>query len=161
MTIRGTFEFDLPMSMGRLVLDTPVLEHFWRHRQNRFWSREAGGQLFAKIEEQMVCIKEATGPRKTDLRSAFSYVPDRDAERSEIERQYAQGLHYVGDWHTHREKVPNPSSVDLKSLREIVQRSRHDLRGFFLVVVGTLPFPEGLYVSFMTPDENHKLQAKT
>jgi integrative and conjugative element protein (TIGR02256 family) len=130
-----------------LILETPVLEHFRVYQQRRWYQKESGGQLFARIAGDAIRVAEATGPRKTDKRSRFSFVADRRAEQREIRGRYADGLHYVGDWHTHPERIPTPSGLDLESIRECVRRSTHRLNAFVLVVVGNADFPEGLHVS--------------
>ena len=60
---------------------------------------------------------------------------------------HADGLHYVGDWHTHPDPVPLPSMTDLHSISECLIRSRHELNAFVMVIVGTAPLPEALHVS--------------
>lgn len=133
--------------MGQvLAFADRVLDHFGSHRQVRPWHREAGGQLFAAIEGSKIVVEEATGPRPGDRRTRTSYLPDRAAERLEIEDRFRSGLHFVGDWHTHPEKVPNPSSRDIASIGESVLKSSHTLNGFILVVVGRSGPPEGLHV---------------
>ena len=129
-----------------LVLTDPVLSHFDCHRQLASKSRESGGQLFARIDETSIVVERATGPRPTDRRSFLSFVPDRMAERREIGRYFKAGLHYVGDWHTHPEPNPRPSKTDIRSFRNMFRRSRHQLAGFVMVIVGTADAPEGLYV---------------
>ena len=74
-------------------------------------------------------------------------MPDRRAEQEEIKRMYNDGFHYVGDWHTHPDTYPAPSAVDVDSIRESVLKSRHDLNGFLMVVVGTGPVPQSLHIS--------------
>jgi integrative and conjugative element protein (TIGR02256 family) len=56
------------------------------------------------------------------------------------------GLHFIGDWHTHPERVPSPSASDIRSIREAVTRSVHHLNGFVLLIAGTEAFPLGLFV---------------
>jgi integrative and conjugative element protein (TIGR02256 family) len=129
-----------------LVFGDSVVEHFLRHRQLRWWQREAGGQLFAHFEGARIVIEQATGPRRTDLRTRWSYIPDRRAEQREIKQLHAQGFHYVGDWHSHPEQRPSPSNPDTRSIAECVCKSTHNLNGFVLVVVGQRKFPEGLNV---------------
>jgi integrative and conjugative element protein (TIGR02256 family) len=147
------FTYALPGDLGVLTLSSQVLQHFTAHRQRKLLAREAGGQLFATFADPSVmAVVEATGPRKNDKRSVFSYRPDRMAERAEIEERFARGLHFVGDWHTHRERVPNPSDEDKRSIIESVHQSAHDLAGFLLVVVGQVEFPDGLHVSFHSRD---------
>ena len=139
--------FDLGASAQRLILESLVVEHLEIHRQLTPQHREAGGQLFATFSDGATIIKEATGPRRTDHRRRTSYRPDRKAEQQEILERHARGLHYVGDWHTHPSLRPTPSHLDYLRIQETVRQSTHQLDGFILIVVGTLPAPAGLYVS--------------
>lgn len=127
-----------------LVLTDAVLEHFNAYRQTRFWHREAGGLLFARIAGNVITIEEASGPRPTDRRSRFSYQGDRRAEQQEIDVRYTLGLHYVGDWHSHPEPRPRPSGADDRAMMSRVNASTHQLQGFLFAIVGTAEFPDGL-----------------
>lgn len=135
---------------GGLILhiDEPVLAHFYGNAQHKCWSREAGGQLFAFIKHNRWVVAKATGPRATDFRSRFGFRPDRKAERAEILALFQEGLHYVGDWHTHPQNVPSPSHTDIRNITETVQASEHSLSGFLMAIVGRLPAPDGLWLSF-------------
>lgn len=130
-----------------VVLPDHVMFHLQLHRQTRWFSREAGGQLFSGLEGGDVVIDRITGPRATDWRTRTSYRPNRVAERKEIRDQFRQGLHFVGDWHSHPEPRPTPSSTDLRSIAECVRHSVHELNGFILLIVGLAPWPDGLHVS--------------
>lgn len=134
-----------------------VLDHFCRHRQQTLKVREAGGQLFAHFDENIVRIQKATGPRPADYRSRNSFVPNRSAERREIRRLFRIGLYYVGDWHTHPERNPSPSQTDLTSFRDMFLKSKHELAGFVMVIVGTAPVPNCLFVALCTGDSLHEL----
>lgn len=136
-----------------------TLATFDANRQRRFYQREAGGQLFARISNNDWEIVSATGPRLQDRRSRFSFWPHRASEQEEIFAQHARGLDYVGDWHTHPEDTPKPSPDDLTSITQIVRRSTHHLPGFLLLIVGQRSFPEGLWASFHSVDGTHS-QAK-
>src|SRR5262249_58916712 len=78
---RGVISFDIGYSGQRLSLDDTVLAHFDRHRQTRFWHREAGGLLFSRLTLPTIDVCAITGPRRSDLRSRYSYWPDERAER--------------------------------------------------------------------------------
>lgn len=132
---------------SKLFISDEVVSHLMKHRQFRIWSREAGGQLFATFDGPDVTIRKATGPRRTDRRGRRHYEPDRAAENAEIAKKHADGLHFVGDWHTHPEHRPKPSALDIESLGECVRRSSHQLRAFFLIVVGRDPSSEGFHIS--------------
>lgn len=130
-----------------IVLDEAVLEHFAKHRQEGANDLEAGGQLFARFSLGAAHVVIATGPRRTDKRTRTSYAPDRKAEQREINFWFKQGLHYIGDWHTHPSLKPEPSGTDRKSIEVTTKRSRHNLPGLVMVIVGNGPLPGGLRMS--------------
>jgi len=125
-----------------------VMSTFHKHRQTHLLRREAGGQLFARVRGPRWEIMAATGPRDRDRRGRFLFWPDRRSEQEEIYDFHAQGLDYVGDWHTHPQDEPEPSQPDLESISTIVSSSRHNMPGFLLVIVGRRHFPAGIWVSF-------------
>ena len=149
--------YTLNESNFSITIADNVLDHFERHRQVRFWDKEAGGQLFACFEPNRTLIQEVTGPRPTDKRSRHSYRPDRLAEQREILEMFDKNYHYVGDWHTHPSPAPSPSGTDVFNISSCVARSEHELNGFLMIIVGTDPFPEGLRVSFHTAEGRNLL----
>lgn len=154
--------YSLPDDLGKVLIMPDVVAHLEAHKQHKWTSKEAGGQLFATFDDaKIVRIVEATGPRATDKRSLLGYRPDRLAEKVEITERYARGLHFVGDWHTHYQKHPEPSSTDTNNMGELVRLSSHGLRGFVLVVVGQAKFPDGLHVSFHSPSSSSVLIVST
>lgn len=130
-----------------VILTDAVLEHFRRHQQLRKSDTEAGGQIFGRSQGETITIEEATGPRRSDIRSRYSYIPDRKAEQREINERFSSALHFIGDWHTHPEPIPRPSETDLDNMRECVRKSRRAVSGFLLIIVGTAPLPRGLHAS--------------
>jgi integrative and conjugative element protein (TIGR02256 family) len=118
-----------------------------RYRQRGLSSREAGGQLFGRVADDGWAVEQATGPRRSDFRTRFNFRPNRSSERREIEELFREGLHYLGDWHTHPEIAPEPSSTDIESMQEMVVASRHELPGFIMMIVGTGTGTAGLSIS--------------
>jgi integrative and conjugative element protein (TIGR02256 family) len=154
---RRMIVFPIGTSGQRLVFSSAVVGHFRNHRQLRWWHREAGGQLFARFAMPDIVIEKATGPRRSDWRTRYSYRPNRRAEQREFRAHYARGLHFVGDWHTHPESIPRPSSRDQRSMQEMVTRSAHALNGFVLVIVGQEDLPGGVFVALVDHDRAIKL----
>jgi integrative and conjugative element protein (TIGR02256 family) len=124
-----------------------VLDHFLLHRQIPPTAKEAGGQLFGKFNNDIVYVCCATGPRNIDRSGRFFFNPSRWLEQLEIKRKFRQGLHYIGDWHTHPQKKPTPSSLDIQSMNDCYEQSIHQLPYFALVIVGQTAPPKGLWVS--------------
>lgn len=124
-----------------------VVEHFATHRQEGRVKTEIGGQLFARFERGEVRVVRATGPNAADKRGWTWFRPDLRKQNVEIQRLFQEGFHFVGDWHTHPEREPAPSSWDTDSMKDCFKKSRHQLKAFLMVIVGRAGFPNGLWVS--------------
>ena len=123
------------------------LETLANHRQRSCLSRETGGQLFARFELDQVLVDRATLTKGRTKRTRFSFWPDREAERKDIRLLFDEGLHFIGDWHTHPEPHPTPSRPDTTKMLEVFQQSLHELQVMLMVIVGQDEFPAGLFVA--------------
>jgi integrative and conjugative element protein (TIGR02256 family) len=129
-----------------IVFPSTVIDYFSHHRQIER-NYEVGGQLFASfLPTGEVLIHKVTGQRKSDSRLRNYFKPNKRIEQQEIDTIFREGYHYIGDWHTHPEEYPNPSSEDLNNIGNIFRKSRHNLNYFLLVIVGQAKVPRGLYV---------------
>jgi integrative and conjugative element protein (TIGR02256 family) len=124
-----------------------VVGHFVAHRQTGKIKTEIGGQLFARFFKNDARVLRATGPSASDKRGWAWFRPDQRIQNVEIKRVFKEELHFVGDWHTHPERKPSPSSRDLESMEDCFKKSRHELKAFVMVIVGRAEFPDGLSVS--------------
>jgi integrative and conjugative element protein (TIGR02256 family) len=156
-----TLRYELRSGGAGITIASSALSLFERFRQRRVWQREAGGQLFAQFSGPETIIVDATAPGRTDRRWRTAFEPNPRAQREEIRQRFEAGLHFVGDWHSHPEPVPSPSRLDLESMRNCFQKSKHDLKALVLIVIGTQPFPEGLWVGTVSPRECHPLRIAT
>jgi len=110
---------------------------------------EAGGQLFAALKDERIDVLHATVPGEKAARGRYFFRPNRKEEQQEIKTAFQKKLHFVGDWHTHPESEPSPSSADVEKASEIFKRSKHELNGLLMVIVGTKRFPGGLWVAWV------------
>lgn len=127
--------FALPDSSQRLILTPAALMIFARYRQVRN-QPEAGGLLFAEFDLPFIRIVEATSPHATDKRWRTLFMPNRTLQRKRIKQLFLAGRHFVGEWHTHPEPNPTPSSLDLESMSDAFAKSSHDLNYFLMIIVG-------------------------
>jgi integrative and conjugative element protein (TIGR02256 family) len=97
---------------------------------------ESGGLLFAEFYLPKIFVKKASMPNKTDYRSRHEFKPDQVMQQKTINVYFRKGLHYIGEWHTHPEKCPVPSVVDITSMQDTFIASRHELNYFLLIIVG-------------------------
>ena len=141
-----------------VTFSAEVVKHFADHRQQGKIKTEIGGQLFAEFVKNEVRVVRTTGPNATDRRGWAWFRPDQRKQNDEIKQLFADGLHFVGDWHTHPEREPSPSSWDLESMEDCFKKSRHQLKAFVMVIVGRAAFPEGLWVSVQRDGGFEKLK---
>ncbi len=116
--------------------------HVQRHR----WSRESVGQLFSRdltAETIVVDVVTVLKPRW----SAWSRV-SFDTHRAMDERaaMFEQGLHCIGLWHTHPERLPEPSPEDRALAMDHARAAQPQMTGLVFAIVGTSPLPAGLRV---------------
>lgn len=132
------------------VFSTSCHDVLSSNRQRTFLAKEIGGQLFARFTEGVIVIEVATVTSGRSRRTRFGFWPDRDTERQDIARLFENGLHYIGDWHTHPEECPTPSNTDIRKALEIFNQSQHELKAMLMVIVGRSQFPDGLFVGAVT-----------
>lgn len=139
---------------GHVFFMNAAINVFNRHAQTEPESLEAGGQLFARFESGIAIIEKATEPKPTDIRSRSGFAADLEAERTEIAELYKQGLHYIGNWHTHPERCPLPSEPDIAAGKSAFTESKHELLCFINVIVGDAPWdmPDTIHVSAQGAD---------
>lgn len=138
-------------------IEPSVVSHLMGNRQLGPKAPEVGGQLFAVFEKYLVRVVRATGPRCADKKARFWFLPDRRRENAEIKECFSQGLHYIGDWHTHPERCPTPSEIDLASMKACFEQSKHELKYFVLVIAGQASFPECFWVSLHDRHSHQKM----
>jgi len=150
--------YRLPGNFQTLIISGQVIKYLNKFRQIKIRQKEAGGQLFAKITDKIVSVETATGPHKKDYRRRYHFFPNQIRLRSEIKTYFRQGLHYVGDWHTHPQKNPSPSSLDIESMYRCFRQSKHELDHFILIIVGQKAEDENLWVGIINSKSLLKIE---
>lgn len=145
-----------------IVLSDDVLNHFKKHQQKLKKDKESGGQLFAKIDIKghHWSIVKATGPNHNDFRSRLGFKANRKKEQEDIDSAFNNGLHFVGDWHTHPESHPNPSLEDRNAIFDIFKKSKHELPGFIMIIIGNNKMRD-LWISISTDKEIERLELQS
>ncbi|MBF6618281.1 MAG: Mov34/MPN/PAD-1 family protein [Candidimonas sp.] len=136
----------------RVLIAPEVIIYLRRRRQLTARAHEAGGQLFGTIDAAQVCVNVATGPYRGDERSRYRYRSDLKAAQRTINEQAKNGLLYLGEWHTHAEDRPDPSSLDDEAMRLLLKRSKLNSNSLLMMIVGRDPTVEGLRLWSISPD---------
>jgi len=148
--------YPIPGSSQVLEFSPPVLRIFNKYNQSN-GHLEAGGLLFAKINLPNVIVKEATVPHELDNRSRYGFSPCKLIQHEIIQNRFSLGLHFIGEWHTHPEEFPTPSSLDIFSMSDSFVKSKHELNYFVLVIVGSVKDDISLWVSLHNDSKFIKL----
>src|SRR5260221_219252 len=131
-----------------------VLQVFQSHAQTG--SRpESGGVLLGTVHDRGLMVTEATVPTKWDRQFRFLFERSPFGHRAAARRAWKKSngvVRYIGEWHTHPQDVPLPSSIDLDEWRKLA-KVRADGRPLLAVIVGR----KGLHVELIDGEGSRQL----
>lgn len=120
----------------RLILvSDEVMALISSYRQSNPKDFEAGGILMGKRRGEHFEITFASAPQVNDIRSRYRFTrhPDGHQEIAENRFRSTSGEeNYIGEWHTHPENHPTPSSIDISDWKRLSKKHRVPL----LVIIG-------------------------
>ncbi|MEZ8142867.1 Mov34/MPN/PAD-1 family protein [Enterovibrio sp. FF113] len=96
---------------------------------------EAGGVLIGERRGESFVVKEITIPSPEDRASRFHFIRQCSHHQLAIvgvNRRSGGTSNYLGEWHTHPQDQPYPSSIDFKNWRS----SLRDQKPCLVAVVG-------------------------
>jgi integrative and conjugative element protein (TIGR02256 family) len=132
-----------------LHLSEAAINTFSQHVQADGADCEAGGLLLGSVHGSHMLIEEATTPTAWDkrFRYFFERMPFGHEAIALARWTSSQGtIRYLGEWHTHPEDYPSPSSLDREEWSRLSSR-RRDKRPMLAVIVGR----RGLHVELIPP----------
>lgn len=114
----------------------------------RFRGRsERGGILLGLRRGRHFQVNEATLPTRWDRGSMFSFRRSAAGHQAVAFRRWKSSRHttdWIGEWHSHPEPLPSPSSIDLRSWRDI---TRHRAAPMVFLILGY----DGLWLGLCIP----------
>jgi integrative and conjugative element protein (TIGR02256 family) len=127
---------------GNIKISLEALKRMAKFSQTAPDASEAGGVLLGRfiINSDDIVIDEVTIPHKGDRRGRFSFVRNAVSHQKVIEKKWVQSCgtcNYLGEWHTHPEAVPLPSSRDINDWKRILREAKFYSESLFFVIVGT------------------------
>lgn len=103
-----------------LLVECSVLKALARFKQCTPSATEAGGILIGSYRDNHIHIVDATTPQSGDIRTRFSFYrrsPEHQAFATRAWNSSRKTRTVVGEWHTHPENHPSPSTIDLAEWR--------------------------------------------
>ena len=105
----------------------------------KHYPNEFGGLLigYYSKDKKTVVIQETLLPKKYKS-SRFSFERNVEELRKKLEKYYSQdpSLIYVGEWHTHPDSLPIPSSTDLNAINDIINCETVLIKNPILMIIG-------------------------
>lgn len=120
-----------------LLIETEVLEGLDAYRQTDPRSTESAGVLLGYRRGDHIHIVQATLPAADDVRSRFSFTRRDKSHQQIATREWQRSgrtKDYVGEWHTHPEATPAPSSIDVSEWKSLCRNNKQPL---IFVILGT------------------------
>lgn len=141
-----------PDDDGFVLVEERVLQTFARHRQLHWNAPESGGILLGYRRGRHLHVTQATVPLDNDRASRTLFFRSADQhQRTALARWRESGgtMDYLGEWHTHPELDPSPSTIDTRGWERILNAREEPM---LFVIAGTqnilwigLGSAEGLY----------------
>ena len=119
-----------------------------QHKQIDKSQHEAGGILLGQVSGNKVYILKASTPNKFDKSSRNNFVRDKDASQVIVDFEFANSNNktiYLGEWHTHPEDFPTPSSIDKVMIHKQFFKNQLNEKYLVLLIAGRKGLYVGLY----------------
>ena len=112
------------LAEGLLLVESEVLESLEPFRQLCEEAPEGGGILIGYRRGRHVHVVDATTPGPQDHRSRYGFHRLDPSHQQIAQVRWARSRHtldYIGEWHTHPQTCPAPSSLDLSEWAQILR----------------------------------------
>lgn len=127
---------------GRIKVGRDALRTMRGYRQMSADAPEAGGILLGRfiVKSLDIVIDEVTVPTPADVCRRYFFKRDQSTHQQVVDQRWHDSggtCHYLGEWHTHPEPSPEPSSYDLLEWERILRETMTDSGVLYFVIVGT------------------------
>lgn len=126
----------------KLKLASNAIYTMFSFAQDDLTATESGGIMVGRILDENFnsMIDDVSTPMPCDVRTRnrFYRKPNGHQEFFDMKWKESAGrCFYLGEWHTHPEAIPSPSSVDLNNWKRLLKSPPQDQSTLFFIIVGT------------------------
>ncbi len=124
---------------GRIELPAPVIAYLIRFKQPRT-APETGGAIGGYFRRDGVLVISHVMPPSPRSLGGFSWFKrhrgDAQIFVNTVFTDSGGAANYVGEWHTHPEPFPEPSTRDRKMMNDLLKRSKLEIDFLIGIIVG-------------------------
>ncbi len=126
---------------GKLIIGAEAVKVFAANIQGARNSPERGGILLGRKlkDKEDYVFDQVSEPAPGDKAGASFFKRQSEHHQSLVNGAWAESqgaCNYLGEWHTHYENTPSPSSIDIKSWKKLMKGVRAPFPFIFFVIVG-------------------------
>lgn len=99
-----------------VLIEQSVLDIIATKKQNKINIPESGGVLIGQYREKHIYIFDLTTPRKPDVQKRTFFNRCSPHHNNYVQKCWANSGKtqvWIGEWHTHPENIPSPSTLDI------------------------------------------------
>lgn len=123
-----------------------ILKSYTQHDSK---AKEAGGILLGQVSARGVFVLKVTTPCGADKASRVGFLRNKQKAQYIIDYEFENSggkMIYLGEWHTHPEPLPSPSSVDLSMISDQYLKNKINEDFVLLIIRGT----KGTYIAMVS-----------
>lgn len=124
--------------MLTVVFEPPVEQFFAEIEETFDYRLESGGILVGTRKPgTLLTVTDVTSPQKSDRRLPFRFRRSPTGHQKIMDALWEESGYekmYLGEWHTHREPRPTPSSVDTSGWKRLAKSKQNTPWMLFLIL---------------------------
>ncbi|WP_170265135.1 Mov34/MPN/PAD-1 family protein [Salibacter halophilus] len=131
----------------KLIITNNVQQILENHIQDKSAKNEAGGILLGQVIGNEFYLTKATEPNDLDKATRYSFERNKENAQIVVDYEYVNSNKrtiYLGEWHTHPEKIPSPSKRDIKMIKSQFKLGENLAAVIFLLIQGQNEFYVGI-----------------
>lgn len=110
-------------------------------RQIKKGSHESGGVLLGRYIKGSsdVVVDLVTTPKKNDSSTEVFFFKNKDEHQTVVNEEWQESkgtCNYLGEWHTHPQDHPMPSSTDIRTWLRLVKETQFEFGELHFVIIG-------------------------
>lgn len=148
------FTFDKKI---KLIIEDNALNKIYNYNPIDY-NYENGGILLGRLKENSntYIVTDVSTTNSKDKKGKNYFIRNKKVAQIILNKYWKESegkTNYLGEWHTHNEKYPNPSFIDKKLIRQMKNNKNDEYVYVFMIILG---LNKELYVC--TINEQNKIQ---